>query len=149
MSYNTDLQNNNTSLQEILATINNLPEAGSGGGSGGGVEWIDITSLPTTYAAPAPPGASSTTTYYLPIEDDVISIIVSGLDNSNYNREYSNVVSYSNGVWRPTLQSSDNPFIQLINISDGDSNYVKIVLYERIIQPKALLIKSYFGVRVL
>lgn len=54
MSYNTDLQNNNTSLQEILATINNLPEAGSGGGSSGGenssssLEWIDVKSLPFT-----------------------------------------------------------------------------------------------------
>lgn len=28
MSYNTDLQTNNTSLQEILATVNALPEAG-------------------------------------------------------------------------------------------------------------------------
>lgn len=36
MSYNTDLQNNNTSLQEILATVNSLPEAG--GSSGGGTE---------------------------------------------------------------------------------------------------------------
>lgn len=31
MSYNTDLQSNNTDLQAILDTINALPEAGSGG----------------------------------------------------------------------------------------------------------------------
>lgn len=31
MSYNTDLQSNNNDLQAILNTINNLPEAGSGG----------------------------------------------------------------------------------------------------------------------
>lgn len=31
MSYNTELQSNNTDLQTILNTINNLPEAGSGG----------------------------------------------------------------------------------------------------------------------
>lgn len=30
MSYNTDLQTNNTNLQSILDTINALPEAGSG-----------------------------------------------------------------------------------------------------------------------
>lgn len=34
MSYNTDLQNNNTSLEEILAKINALPEAGGSGESG-------------------------------------------------------------------------------------------------------------------
>lgn len=43
MSYNTDLQNNNTSLQEILATVNSLPEAG--GSSGGGVEIETCTVL--------------------------------------------------------------------------------------------------------
>jgi hypothetical protein len=31
MSYNTDLQTNNTSLQEILATIESLPEASNAG----------------------------------------------------------------------------------------------------------------------
>lgn len=31
-TYNTDLQTNNTSLEEILTTINNLPEAGGSGG---------------------------------------------------------------------------------------------------------------------
>ena len=34
MSQKTDLQSNNTDLQSILNTINNLPEVGSGGGSG-------------------------------------------------------------------------------------------------------------------
>ena len=34
MSYNTDLQTYNQSLQSILDTINNLPEAGSGGSGG-------------------------------------------------------------------------------------------------------------------
>lgn len=33
MTYNTDLQSNNVELQEILNTINSLPEAGSGGGT--------------------------------------------------------------------------------------------------------------------
>lgn len=32
-NYNTDLQTNNTSLEEILETINNLPEAGGSGGT--------------------------------------------------------------------------------------------------------------------
>ena len=32
MSYNSDLQNINTSLQSILDTVNALPDAGSGGG---------------------------------------------------------------------------------------------------------------------
>lgn len=41
MSYNTDLQNNNTSLQEILATVNALPEAG------GGIDTSDATATAT------------------------------------------------------------------------------------------------------
>lgn len=32
MSYNTDLQNNNADLREILNAVNVLPEAGTGGG---------------------------------------------------------------------------------------------------------------------
>ncbi|MBE5800050.1 MAG: hypothetical protein E7321_08900 [Clostridiales bacterium] len=34
---------NNTSLQEILAKVNALPEAGGGGSSGGGVETCTVT----------------------------------------------------------------------------------------------------------
>ena len=44
MSQKTDLQSNNTDLQSILNTINNLPEAGSGGGSSGGnIETCTVT----------------------------------------------------------------------------------------------------------
>lgn len=45
MTYNTDLQSNNVELQEILNTINSLPEAGGGGSSGGGgaVETCEVT----------------------------------------------------------------------------------------------------------
>jgi hypothetical protein len=42
MSYNTDLQTNNTNLQSILDTINNLPEAGSGGGSDASVDTCTV-----------------------------------------------------------------------------------------------------------
>lgn len=38
MAYDIDLQSNNTELQEILDTINALPEAGSGGESSSGFE---------------------------------------------------------------------------------------------------------------
>lgn len=41
MTYNIDLQNNNIGLQEILETINNLPEAG---GSGGGIQLPNLPS---------------------------------------------------------------------------------------------------------
>ena len=38
MAYDTDLQSNNAELQEILNTINALPEAGSGGSGGGSLD---------------------------------------------------------------------------------------------------------------
>lgn len=41
MSYNSELQSNNTDLQAILETINNLPEAGGSGG--GGIETCSVT----------------------------------------------------------------------------------------------------------
>ena len=63
MSYNTDLQNNNTSLQEILATVNSLPEAG--GSSGGGLEWIDVLSLPVN--------STGTNSYALPYNEYIIN----------------------------------------------------------------------------
>jgi hypothetical protein len=48
MSQKTDLQSNNTDLQTILNTINNLPEAGSGGG---GNEVISINIIYKDVAA--------------------------------------------------------------------------------------------------
>lgn len=79
MSYNIDLQNNNTSLQEILATINNLPEAGSGGSSdegGSSLEWVDVIALgaiSTEYGSE--PGVVLNT-YQVPILDETRSIII-------------------------------------------------------------------------
>lgn len=50
MTYNTDLQSNNVELQEILNTINTLPEAGGGGGAA--IETCTVTfSDSTNYAA--------------------------------------------------------------------------------------------------
>lgn len=43
MSQKTDLQSNNVDLQTILNTINNLPEAGSGGGSGSSINTCNLT----------------------------------------------------------------------------------------------------------
>lgn len=43
MSYNSELQANNTDLQDILDTINNLPESGGGGGGSGDVPTCTIT----------------------------------------------------------------------------------------------------------
>lgn len=61
MSYNTDLQTNNVNLQAILDTVNNLPEAGGGGGSSG-------TALKTCTLD----GLNWSTVYYTTIENDTI-----------------------------------------------------------------------------
>lgn len=47
MSYQNDLTANNAALENILATVNALPDAVGGGNEP--VEWIDVFSLPTTY----------------------------------------------------------------------------------------------------
>ena len=76
MSYNTDLQNNNTSLQEILATINNLPEAGSGGGTSGGTNNIEVCSLKFLN------NTSGIIIYYTKYENNTIATIREVLTNS-------------------------------------------------------------------
>lgn len=48
MSYNTELQSNNAELQEILDAVNDLPDAGGGGG---GVETCTIILRPDSDAA--------------------------------------------------------------------------------------------------
>lgn len=59
MSYNTELQSNNTELQAILDAVNALPEAGTGGG--GSVEAVNINVM-----AAAPWGVTSTVYYVDP-----------------------------------------------------------------------------------
>lgn len=60
MSYNTDLQTNNSSLQSILDTINNLPEAGSGGSGGVGLTTCTVTIM----------SESESTIYYVSANND-------------------------------------------------------------------------------
>lgn len=49
MAYNTDLQSNNAELEEILETVNTLPDAGNGGSSGPHEhDWYDINNAPFT-----------------------------------------------------------------------------------------------------
>lgn len=42
-TYNTKLQTNNSSLEDILQQINNLPDKGSGGGEGSGANTVYIS----------------------------------------------------------------------------------------------------------
>ena len=116
MSYNTDLQNNNTSLQEILATVNSLPEAG--GSSGSGLEWIDVMSLPMESGA-----------YQLPLSFNEIACVVYLYIDNNASHIYKVSISYQNaknsGIWQhvnigkisgiDTITVTDNYF----NISLG------------------------------
>lgn len=48
MSYNTDLQNNNNDLRSILNAVNELPDAGGGGGECNCSEWEIINEIVTT-----------------------------------------------------------------------------------------------------
>ncbi len=64
MNYNTELQNNNDELQEILAAVNELPEAGSGAGEDG----VGIASIVQT--------TKST-------EDDGVNVITVTLTDGN------------------------------------------------------------------
>ena len=45
-NYNTTLQINNSSLEEIITQLNNMPDAG--GGSGGSIETCDVTVTDST-----------------------------------------------------------------------------------------------------
>ncbi len=137
MSYNTDLQNNNTSLQEILATINNLPEAGGSGSSGGGLEWIDVMSLPTTYVTP--PSSSSALSYYLPITNNTIAVIVSYVSRSESCYVMS-ITRVNDSTWIKSKDEDDSSSNSLMFIKDDTDYYIAISLLSTILQAKALIV---------
>lgn len=72
----TQLETNTMSLQNILNTINELPEAGgSGGGSGTSVgEWVNVMELPTTYGYGD--DSVSMTTKYLEVNSNISSVLI-------------------------------------------------------------------------
>lgn len=75
---NNKLSTNNTDLASILNTINNLPEAGSGGSGGGSVDTCTVT-LNSTYASNM---ASITATI---VENGEIKIkTVSNINSTSY-----------------------------------------------------------------
>ena len=76
-NYKEQLHQNNNELNAILATVEGLPEGGSGNITTG--DWIPIASLPATYAAPGGGGEGGTipgSTYYLELDLEVSYILL-------------------------------------------------------------------------
>lgn len=90
MSYNSELQSNNTDLQSILETINNLPSAG--GGSGGGQIEYEIITVPA--------GATSAT-YTLSRVTAAYGCLTATISDRFANDEYHRVAV---GVWNNLLR---------------------------------------------
>lgn len=119
MSYNTDLQNNNTSLQEILATVNSLPEAG--GSSGDGLEWIDVMSLPIISTGENSYGYP-TTTYKLEFDTALTVYGVCVVAKDNTNQMYNAICNFAYPA------ASQKEYLATIRYTYGSSPYFSIIL---------------------
>ena len=113
MSYNTDLQNNNTSLQEILATINSLPEAGSGGSGGAAIETC-ILNLNFNMS----PGSSFSGVYCTTLLNGVVS--TNYIECNNSSKTIENVILNSPVIILAT--SNDIKGIAITSGASGTSN---------------------------
>jgi hypothetical protein len=97
MSYNTELQENNAELQEILRTVNSLPNAS--GSSGGGVKWEVIAEGELT--------------------EETTSIRI----NTDTNGDTFELALCSFGILvKPTATNSGNGALQFRTNSDSNAN---------------------------
>lgn len=141
-SHNTTITNNNITIDDILETINNLPEAG--GGSGGGVEtvtvipWWEQYGVPTqqaNYAAFATVyenGVIKNAEYSLGTSDepltplDIPNVVVgSNLIIMDKNNNYPvSVIFYSGDGTEVVFGSHDNVSIAILEVPSGDEGII-------------------------
>ena len=125
MSYNTELQSNNTDLQAILDTVNALPEAGGSGGGNNSGEWILITSLPTTYALD--PDAMSTT-YYYEIPENCKAVVFRSDGSGTYAMSYRIYGSFdASGLGSVTWEDAFGDGSALKIVDGGSGPYTHIL----------------------
>ena len=124
---NFTIENEVTTQTELINQIKTALENRAIGGSdsNGNIsisesEWIDITSLPTTYKAITP----TYTTFYLPITFNTISVIINGIfaSRTGATTSISKTKYYSDGTVEWSSSGTNNKLYNLSHITDGENN---------------------------
>ena len=113
----SQLTTNTATIDELITMANNLPDAGSGGGSGGSVETCTVT---------VNGGGNPLQAFYTTYENGIYGNGYRYLDGEMANVMCYTVIciEYYNTSARPTVQTSGDVELLAIGNSVGSLNYI-------------------------